>query len=107
VIDDGVLVFRSQTFIRFQFVAKDCGTGFNMLSDHFLNGLLFTVGYDRGAYFPTTFNYTHDNRFVLAACSGNNPRALRRVHVPRFPADEGFVRFDFAGEFHEVPVRMA
>jgi hypothetical protein len=44
----------------------------------------------------TTLQHSKRYGLVLPACSCNATLALRQMHVPRFAANEGFVRFNFA-----------
>jgi len=44
------------------------------------------------------FEHSHDGSLIFAASAGDLPGTDGLMHVPRFAADESFVRFDFTGE---------
>ena len=104
VVNDGVLVFVLQPFIRFQFVTEDSGPGFNALPDDSLQFLLGTAP-DVAGYYPAAALYhAEGNLFILAARPGDLFGPLVFVHIAGLPADEGFVYFDFSTKFVEGPI---
>jgi hypothetical protein len=77
-----------------------------VLADFRVKGFLLSVGNDGstdGAVFAvfTTFKNAHHGGFVFASGAGDLAGANVLVHVPSLLPDEGFVGFDFAGEFFE------
>src|SRR5665213_730210 len=93
MIDDLMSVFI-KTVIRFQFVAVDGRSRFNVLADMCLNGWLTPIGNDRGADFSVTLkNGGHDGLTEVIQLALTVP--LTRVHIPGLAADEGFIRLDF------------
>jgi hypothetical protein len=51
-----------------------------------------------GFIFGPALKNSHHGGLVLASGTGDAALALGNVHVPRFTADEGFIRFDVAGQ---------
>jgi hypothetical protein len=88
-----------QTIIGQKGIGVERGPGFHVLLDLRLERVLPAIRNHDGTHLPATFEDTHDGGLVLAACPGDPAEPLRDVHVPRLAADEGFVRFDVAGQF--------
>jgi hypothetical protein len=59
------------------------------------------VGYYRCLDLATALQESHDRRLVFATRASNFFVALRFVHVPRFPTDEGLINFDLTPELHK------
>src|SRR5271157_1340911 len=98
MVDNGVLIVCSQTFVRFQLVSEDRRARFDMLTDLLLKFPLATTIYNESPNIAAAFYHAHDYGFILAASSGDDTCTLRLVHVARFSADESLIHFDLARE---------
>jgi len=66
---------------------------------HFgLKRLLLAIGTYDGPDLAAPLGDSHNGGLILAAGASDAALALFDVHVPRLAADEGFIRFHFAGE---------
>src|ERR1035438_5807111 len=101
---DHLMLKLIQALVGFERVGEDSGTRKNMLPDFGLKRLLFAVWNHGRANVAAAFQDAHHGGLVLAASAGYFLGALRNVHVAGLAADEGFVRFDLAGQLVEVPV---
>ena len=88
----------AQSFIRFQRIGEERRTRQHVLTNFGLKGLLLPIWYNLGNDLAAALQDSHNGRLVFAASAGNLFRTLALVHVPRFAADKGFVRFDLAGQ---------
>jgi hypothetical protein len=85
VIDNGVLVVVLQSFIRFQFIAEDDRTGFDMLRHLLLKFMLASVVYDHRSDVAAAFQHSHHYGLILPARSGDDTLALPCACSALFP----------------------
>src|SRR5713226_3952154 len=90
------LVVVVQTFVRLQFVGKDRGASFYVLTHVSLKVYLLARYRRSHAYLATTLDHAEGDRLVLWSATMNVLPPFRGVHVARFAANEGFVHFDLA-----------
>src|SRR5439155_22450297 len=91
VIDDGVVVVRIQSVIRFQFAAIDGYTRFDVLSNLPLQSSLAPIIYDEGANVSATLHHAHHNGLVFSASASDDAGTLATMHVAGLASDEGFI----------------
>src|ERR1035438_1285277 len=87
-----------KTFVRFQRIGEDCGTGKNVLADFRLKRLLFAVWNYGRAHFAAAFKDAHNGGLVLASGASDFFLGCPDAHVAGFASNEGFVRFDLRSE---------
>src|ERR1035438_6201573 len=99
-------VVRFQPVVREQGIGVQRRTGFDMLTDLFLDRFPLAVRDYYSANFAATLNDAHYSGLVFPASPGNAALALGDVHVPRFAADESFVGLNMsAGPFERTIVQ--
>ena len=102
MVDNGVLIVCTQTFIRLQFIGENRSARFDMLADLLLKFALAAIVYNEGPHVAAALYHAHDYGLVFAASASDDALTLRLVHVARFAADEGFVNLDFTCELAAV-----
>src|SRR5690349_20398219 len=80
VIDDSVIIVRTQTVIGFKFVAVDRGASFDMLSNLSLQSRLSAVIHDEGANISTALHHAHDHGFIFSTSASDDAGTLAAVH---------------------------
>src|ERR1022692_464178 len=98
MIDYGVLIFSLKPFVRFQFIAEDSGTGFNLFVDVFVKFFLPAIVNHEGPNLPAALDHAHHDGLVFSASTSDALFAFRLVHVARLAADEGFVYFNLTAQ---------
>jgi len=93
----------TQSLIRLKGVSEDRRSGDNVFAKFRLERLLFCARNDLHAHsavaLSAALKNAHNRSFVFSASASDDARTLRNVHVAGLAADEGFVRFDLAGQF--------
>src|ERR1035441_5343126 len=97
VVNDLVLVLACQTLVAAKFIGVQRNSRFNVSPDEWLKSFLLAVCDDLSANLAAALQDSHDHELVIGVASLSSDAASLDVlvHVPRFPADESFVRFDF------------
>src|SRR6266481_819391 len=106
MIHDFVSVLRCQSLIRKQEIAVQCRASLHVLFHFCLNGFLFAVRDDGSTHFAVSafaavsaLQNANDGGFIARTAASDAALFHINVHVPRFAADESFVRFALATEF--------
>src|SRR5438128_6142726 len=91
-----VRVVGCQSLIREQSVSVESRASLHMLANLCLQRTLAAIWNDSSANLFSALHDPHDCGFIFPASSGIPALPLAQVHVPRLPADEGFIYFYFA-----------
>src|ERR1035438_9239217 len=101
MIDNLMRVFALKSFVGEQGISVEGRASFDVFSDFRLQFFFLAAGNHAGMNLPAALKNSHDCGFVFGASSGDPAFAFADMHVPRFAADESFVRFHFgAGATH-------
>ncbi len=98
MINNCVLILGRESIVGSQRVAKESGTGLNVLSNASAKFVLASRGHREGANVTTPLNYTKSDGFVFAASASDNSRSAPSMHISRFTADEAFVDLNLSSE---------
>src|SRR5437870_1722287 len=96
VVNHLMRVIASKPIVGEQCVSVQRGSSFHVLFHFRLQNWLATGTDNHSANFTAALKNAHNWGFVLSASSGDPSLSLAQVHIPRFAADESFVRFNFA-----------
>ena len=99
MVNDLMGIIGGESIIGPQRIGIESGASFNVFADFRLKRMLLAVRHDGSADLATTFNDPDNSSFVFGSGAGDATTALRDVHVAGLATDEGFIHFDFAGEF--------
>ncbi|HWZ44354.1 MAG TPA: hypothetical protein VNW97_12820 [Candidatus Saccharimonadales bacterium] len=104
----GILRFKS--VLRHERIRIERGSRLHVGFGFSLKSFLFTVRDYSGAHFAvidfmlsfvSALKHSKYSGLIYSAASGNAPFLYIHVHVPRFPANDGFVNFDLPGKLLE------
>src|SRR5687768_8768762 len=98
VIDNLMGEVPGESFVGKQRVGIESRSCFDVLADFGLKGLLLPIRNYAGTNLPASFQDTDNGSLVFPASPGNTALPFLDMHVAGFPADEGFIRFDFASQ---------
>lgn len=99
VVNPFVEVPQTQRVITRKGIGEDMGTGLDILAHVMDQSVVVHIGNTPSANFPTALKQALNDGFAHSATASDLPFALASVHVPRLPADEGFIYFHFASQF--------
>src|SRR6202165_2478151 len=98
MVYDLMRVFASESFIGQESVGVESSTGSNMLTNFILQNLTTAVRHHSSTNLSTALQDAYNSSLIFSASASNAPLPFAKMHVPRFPADEGLINFDFAAE---------
>jgi CheY-like chemotaxis protein len=101
VVNDLVRILFAQAFVSAHLIGKESRASCDVRTDDRLQSVLLSICDDLSANATSALQDSHDDSLVAEALTHPGDSALVHalVHVPRFSADEGFIRLDFATKF--------